>query len=63
MSFHKTYKFMAKLISGQMNGPKRTTANLLLYEVLVYTMFGGAVITAVAIFGSRIERFLMAVSD
>jgi hypothetical protein len=38
--------------------PERPAANLLLHQILVDAMFGGAIILAVAVLGSCIERFL-----
>ena len=54
-----TYKLLAKLVDSQMDGAEGASTNLLLYQILVYAMFCSAVVTAVAVFGAGIERFLL----
>ena len=49
---------LAILVDGEVDGAKGATANLLLDQVLVDAVLGGAVIFAVAVLGARIEGFL-----
>ena len=53
--------FLAILIHGEVDSPKRPPADLLLDEILVDAVLCGAVILAVAVLGPRIERFLCGV--
>lgn len=53
------YIFIAKLISGQMNGPERSSPDLLPDHILVDAVFGRAVVLARGIFGAGVQRFLM----
>jgi hypothetical protein len=50
--------FLAILVNGQVNCAKRPAANLLSHQVLVDAVLGSAVILAVTVLGTRIERFL-----
>jgi hypothetical protein len=49
---------LAILVDGEVDGAERAAANLLLDQVLVDAVLGGAVIFAVAVLGARIEGFL-----
>ena len=49
---------MPILVHGQVNGAEAAAPNLLLDNVLVYSVHGGAVIVAAAIVGTGIEGFL-----
>ena len=49
---------LAILVDGQVDGAERAAPDLLLDQVLVDAVLGGAVIFAVAVLGARIERFL-----
>lgn len=49
---------LAILVDSEVDGAERAAANLLLDQVLVDAVLGGAVILAVAVLGARIERFL-----
>jgi hypothetical protein len=50
--------FLAVLVHGEVDRPKRPPADLLLDKILVDAVLGGAVILAVAVLGPRIECFL-----
>ena len=50
------HEFVAILVYCEMNSPKRTTSNLILYYVLIDTMLRLAIFLVVCIFGSRIQR-------
>jgi hypothetical protein len=52
--------FFAILVHGQMHCSKRSPPNLLLYQVLVDAVLGGAIILTVAVLGPRVECFLRA---
>lgn len=49
---------LAILVDGEVDGAKGAAADLLLDQVLVDAVLGGAVILAVAVLGARIEGFL-----
>jgi len=49
---------VAVLVLGEVDGAKGAAANLLLHQILVDAVLGGAVILAVAVLGSGIEGFL-----
>lgn len=49
---------LAVLVDGEVDGAKGAAANLLLDQVLVDAVLGGAVILAVAVLGAGIEGFL-----
>lgn len=49
---------LAILVDGEVDGAKGATANLLLDQVLVDAVLGGAVVFAVAVLGAGIEGFL-----
>ena len=51
--------FLAILVDGQVDGAEGAAADLLLDQVLVDAVLGGAVILAVAVLGARVERFLL----
>jgi hypothetical protein len=51
---------VAILVDGEVDGAKGAAANLLLDQVLVDAVLGGAVILAVAVLGAGIEGFLRA---
>lgn len=53
------YIFIAKLISGQMNGPERSSPDLLPDHILVDAVFGRPVVLARGIFRAGVQRFLM----
>lgn len=53
---------MPILVHGQVDGAEATTPNLLLDDILVYPVHGGAVIVAAAIVGASIESFLDSVA-
>lgn len=48
----------AILVDGEVDGAERASPNLLLDQVLIDAVLGGAVIFAVAVLGARIEGFL-----
>ena len=50
---------MAILVDSQVDSAEGAAADLLLDQVLVDAVLGGAVILAVAILGARVERFLL----
>ena len=50
--------FLAILVDGEVDGAKGAAANLLLDQVLVDAVLGGAVIFAVAVLGAGIAGFL-----
>jgi hypothetical protein len=54
--------FLPVLVHSQMHCAKRPPSNLLLYQVLVDAVLGGAIILAVAVLGPGIEGFLAVVS-
>jgi hypothetical protein len=49
---------LAVLVDCEVDGAEGTPANLLLDQILVDAVLGGAVILAVAVLGARIEGFL-----
>lgn len=49
---------MPILVHGQVDGAEATAPNLLLDNILVYPVHGGAVVVAAAIMCARIEGFL-----
>lgn len=51
--------FLAILVDSQVDSAKGAAADLLLDQVLVDAVLGGAVILAVAVLGARVERFLL----
>ena len=51
--------FLAVLVDGEVDCAEGASANLLLDQVLVDAVLGGAVIFAVAVLGARIEGFLV----
>ena len=51
--------FLAILVDCQVDGAEGAAADLLLDQVLVDAVLGGAVILAVAVLGARVERFLL----
>ena len=51
--------FLAILVDGEVDCAERASSNLLLDQVLVDAVLGGAVIFAVAVLGARIEGFLL----
>jgi len=51
--------FLAVLIDSQVDSAEGAAADLLLDQVLVDAVLGGAVILAVAVLGARVERFLL----
>lgn len=50
---------MAILVDSQVDSAEGAAADLLLDQVLVDAVLGGAVILAVAVLGARVERFLL----
>jgi hypothetical protein len=50
------------LVHGQVNGAEAAAPNLLLDNILVYSVHGGAVIVAAAVMGTGIEGFLDSVA-
>jgi len=50
--------FLSVLVHGEVDSSKRSPPYLLLDQVLVDAVLGGPIILAVAVFGTRIERFL-----
>lgn len=53
---------MPILVHGQVNGAEATATNLLLDNILVYSVHGGTVVVAAAIVGTGIEGFLDSVA-
>lgn len=53
---------LAILVDGEVDCAKGAAPNLLLDQVLVDAVLGGAVIFAVAVLGARIERFLQSLT-
>lgn len=58
-----SYIFFAKLIGGEMNGPKRPSPNLLPDDILVDPVLSRAVILARGILGAGVQRFLMSATS
>jgi hypothetical protein len=50
--------FLPVLVHSKVNSPKGSPAYLLFHQILVDSMLGGSVIFAVAVFRTRIVRFL-----
>lgn len=49
--------FLAILVDSQVDSAEGAAADLLLDQILVDAVLGGAVILAVAVLGARVERF------